>query len=148
MLKLAIIAGILSLLAGFEIWFYSNAYKAGEDSMQSFWQQRYIDSKKDAEKRSQAAQKTLTATYQRQYNELSTINDTLSSDLVSLRNRKDRMSTTTATTCKGATGAELSGRDAEFLTRESARADTIRAGLKACYEYVDAIQGLYVMSHD
>jgi hypothetical protein len=134
---------ILSLLAGFEIWICNTFYKAGEDSMESFWQQRYIDSKKDAEKRSQAAQKTLTATYQRQYNELSTINDTLSSDLVSLRNRKDRMSTATATACKGATGAELSGRDAEFLTRESARADTIRAGLNACYEYVDATQELY-----
>jgi hypothetical protein len=134
---------ILSLLAGFEVWFYNNAYKAGEDSMESFWQQRFIDSKKDAEKRSQDAQKTLTATYQRQYNELSTINDTLSSDLISLRSRKDRISTTTRAACEGVSGKELSSRDSEFLTRLAAGCQRQQVNLKTHFEYVDQVQELY-----
>ena len=40
----------------------------------------------------------------------------------------------------GATGAELSRPDAEFLVREAARGDEIRAGLGACYEVIDAVR--------
>lgn len=42
--------------------------------------------------------------------------------------------------CKGATGAELSREDAEFLIREATRADKIRAGLMACYDSIDALK--------
>jgi hypothetical protein len=42
--------------------------------------------------------------------------------------------------CAGATGAELSGPDAEFLAREAARADEQRAGLDACYAYADTLR--------
>lgn len=42
--------------------------------------------------------------------------------------------------CAGASGAELSGADAEFLAREAARADEQRAGLDACYAWADAIR--------
>ena len=41
--------------------------------------------------------------------------------------------------CAGATGAELSRSDAEFLVGEAARADTIRAGLTACYQVMDGL---------
>lgn len=44
------------------------------------------------------------------------------------------------TDCAGATGAELSGPDARFLASEAARADELRAGLGACYAYVDAVK--------
>ena len=44
------------------------------------------------------------------------------------------------TDCKGGTGAELSRPDAEFLSREAARADILRAGLEACYRYADALR--------
>lgn len=69
------------------------------------------------------------------------INNRLRSDLASLRNRPERagnLSTTARSSCTGATGAELSRPDAEFLVGESARADTIRAGLVACYQVIDA----------
>jgi hypothetical protein len=39
--------------------------------------------------------------------------------------------------CEGASGRELSREDAEFLAREAARADAIRAGLEACYAAID-----------
>lgn len=39
--------------------------------------------------------------------------------------------------CQGATGAELSRPDAEFLVGEAARADGLRAALTACYAQYD-----------
>lgn len=43
------------------------------------------------------------------------------------------------TACAGATGAELSRRDAEFLVGLAARADQQRAALTACYEVIDGL---------
>jgi len=69
------------------------------------------------------------------------INNRLRADLASLRNRPERASNLSATAgsaCTGVTGAELSRPDAEFLVGAAARADTIRAGLIACYQVIDA----------
>ena len=57
-----------------------------------------------------------------------------------LRHRSDRVSQTTQVDCKGVSGTALSGPDAEFLTREAARADTCRAALNTCYQYADSLQ--------
>jgi hypothetical protein len=51
-----------------------------------------------------------------------------------LRNRPDRLPEAARPACEGATGAELSGRDAQFLERLAARADELRAELKACQD--------------
>jgi len=40
---------------------------------------------------------------------------------------------------KGATGAGIYAQDAEFLVREAARADLLRAALGACYSQYDAL---------
>lgn len=56
----------------------------------------------------------------------------LTADLASLRNRPDRLPEASRSACSGATGAELSRRDAEFLTGLAARADDLRAALDAC----------------
>lgn len=40
----------------------------------------------------------------------------------------------------GATGAQLSREDAEFLVREAARADSLRLALGQCYQQYDAIR--------
>jgi hypothetical protein len=56
--------------------------------------------------------------------------------IISLRDRPKRPATlpdTPRVECAGASGRELSREDAEFLAREAARADTIRAGLETCY---------------
>ncbi len=66
--------------------------------------------------------------------------------LDSLRQRADRRPAPTSgvpettTSCAGATGAELSRPDAEFLIGESARADRQRAALAACYGAYDALR--------
>jgi len=60
--------------------------------------------------------------------------------IISLRDRPKRSATlpdTPRVECAGASGRELSREDAEFLAREAARADTIRAGLEACYAAYD-----------
>ena len=59
-----------------------------------------------------------------------------------LRNRPERASGVSEAPrpdCQGATGAELSRADAEFLVGEAARADAQRAALAACYEAFDGI---------
>lgn len=58
-----------------------------------------------------------------------------------LRKRPARLPEPARTACKGSTGAELSGEDATFLVRESARADELRAALSACYGWIDAVRG-------
>lgn len=67
----------------------------------------------------------------------------LDAALNGLRDRPERaagMSEGARAGCAGGTGAELSRPDGEFLGREAARADDIRAGLTACYEVMDAVK--------
>lgn len=63
---------------------------------------------------------------------LRAINDRLRSDLDGLRNRPERLSETSRATCAGASGADLSRPDAEFLVGLAANADRLRAALDAC----------------
>jgi hypothetical protein len=64
--------------------------------------------------------------------EIRVIRGRLDAAVERLRNRPDRLPEASRPACAGATGAELSGRDAAFLERLAARADDIRAELKAC----------------
>jgi hypothetical protein len=69
------------------------------------------------------------------------INDLLVTALDELRHRPERRSATAddSANCKGSTGADLSRPDAGFLAREAARADTLRAGLQACYAQYESL---------
>jgi hypothetical protein len=58
---------------------------------------------------------------------------------VELRNRPDRMPEASRQACPGATGAELSRPDAEFLVGEAARADQLRADLEACTGWIEEV---------
>lgn len=57
-----------------------------------------------------------------------------------LRDRPERLPAASTPACNGATGAQLSRPDAEFLTGEAARADQLRADLDACYGWVEAVR--------
>ena len=79
----------------------------------------------------------------KQASEQAAINARLRADLASLRNRPERATNVSAVSgnrCAGASGAELSRPDAEFLSWEAARADEQRAGLAACYQVMDSLQ--------
>ena len=45
-----------------------------------------------------------------------------------------------ACTCQGASGSQLSREDAEFLSREAARADRLRSSLEQCYQQYDEVR--------
>jgi hypothetical protein len=56
----------------------------------------------------------------------------LADALERLRKRPERLPEPARAACAGATGSELSGRDAAFLERLAARADELRAALARC----------------
>jgi len=95
-----------------------------------------------ARKDEQLKQGKVNAAAQTQLNELNDINNRLNDDLDGLRKRATRRQPKgkSKAICEGATGKSLSSEDAGFLTREAARADKIRTGLKTCYKYADTIE--------
>ena len=99
---------------------------------------RYYQAARTAEK----ALITATEGIRRQKDaEIKVITGKLQSALSELRQRQERPSSAdTARDCKGATGAELSRQDAEFLIRESARADQLRSALELCYRQYDTVR--------
>ena len=96
---------------------------------------------KKARKQEQEKQGKINEFLKKQYNEVSNINATLNDDIIKLHKRERRRDKLNSAklNCAGATGQELSRPDAEFLTREAARADRIRLGLKTCYKYADEV---------
>jgi hypothetical protein len=70
--------------------------------------------------------------------QIAAVNSKLNDALNGLSNRPERISDAKCVSsdtgdCKGNTGRELSRPDAEFLSREAARADKLREDLAACY---------------
>jgi len=68
------------------------------------------------------------------------INNQLLDAVSELRKRPSRATKAdNKQTAAGCTGAQLYAEDAELVTREAARADTIRTALQACYQQYDAV---------
>lgn len=118
----------------------------GRGTERTIWEARVekvrADAATEALRIEREQQKEINDGIQRQAEELAVINSTLRDDLDRLRKRPPRIIRVpgaAATDCEGATGADLSAPDAEFLTRLAARADTLRAALIACYEYADTV---------
>ena len=71
--------------------------------------------------------------------EVRTINARLADALERLRKRPERLPEPARKACEGATGAQLSGPDAGFLSREAARANELRSALEKCYAWIDTV---------
>ena len=129
---------IIALIAG--TWFHGNY--SGVTAERLEWQETIKAATDEARKDEQRKQGVVNALSRKQYDELASINTGLLHDLDGLRNRAPRLSVPedSGAVCEGATGRELSQPDASFLTREAARADTIRSALDACYRYADALR--------
>lgn len=70
--------------------------------------------------------------------QIKAINNQLVDAISQLRKRPSRSSeTTNGQSCNG---ASLYAEDSEFLVREAARADEMRAALKACYQQYESIK--------
>ena len=103
----------------------------------------HLQAIQDAVESEREAQRKVNDALEKQNRRNQQIAANLVSELDSLRERAERaerMSETARTSCAGADGRELSRQDAEFLARESARADEIRAGLEACYAVLDGMK--------
>lgn len=113
------------------------------------WQQWRADEKsqlvavaqanEQARERERAVQEEVNQSKEIRDAEFEAINARLLSALGELRKRPVRLPETARPACQGATGAELSGRDAEFLAGLAARADKLRAELDACHGWIDAV---------
>lgn len=128
----------ISLVAA--VWFHGSYH--GKTVERLKWQKTVQTATDKAREEEQRKQGIANALSRKQYIELVNINTSLLSDLDGLRNRPPRnnVSADTRTVCKGSTGRELSEPDAGFLTREAARADTLRTALDACYQYADSLR--------
>ena len=69
--------------------------------------------------------------------QITSINTQLVDAISELRQRPSRAQA--SSNGQGGTGATLFAEDAEFLTREAARADILRSALSACYEQYDSL---------
>lgn len=85
------------------------------------------ETERELQRFNQGAQNAKDAEYRR-------IAARLSAALHELRSRPDRLPEAARAACAGATGAELSGRDAAVLEGLAARADQLRAELAACQD--------------
>ena len=72
---------------------------------------------------------------------INSINNQLNDAISELRKRPGRTpETSNGQTASGCNGSKLYAEDAEFLTREAARADKVRVGLEACYSQYEALK--------
>lgn len=97
-----------------------------------------VDKAREAEANWQIAAEAITEVHT---NELRRIAADHVRDLDGLRSRSARLPETSRSACNGATGAELSERDARDLVSLAARADVVRSDLAACQEWAKAITG-------
>ena len=102
--------------------------------LDSTYQQERADALLQAKVKQDQLQKQSEQTERAKNEQIRAVNNRLANALGELRNRPSRMPDTPQN-CKGASGSELSKQDAEFLIREAARADQLRAALNACYSH-------------
>ena len=73
--------------------------------------------------------------------QIKAINNQLVNAISELRKRPNRPENSSiGQTKQGCNGSQLFAEDSEFLVRESARADTIRIALQACYDQYESLK--------
>lgn len=106
------------------------------------WEAKYADQLEESRKTEQSLQETVDAITKDHIQQMRRIVSERDLALNRVRQRPDRMPESSRINCTGATGNELSGRDAEFLIRQASRADEQREALRGCYDYADKIQSI------
>ena len=137
---------ILAVVIAFVL---SNAYSfvKGDDYRDGKWKVKVyaeqVAATQAARAKEQAWQGAVNEITAKQDKKLRVTQRNLTVALDSLRNRPDRPAPggeAPKPDCPCSTGAGLCKQDAEFLTREAARADEQRIGLEACYTFVDEVK--------
>lgn len=121
------LAGLLLVLAAF----FGGYLKGGKDERAEIVEET-IEATREARKLERQSQARQQEILNERDAEIRRIRARLNDALERLRKRPDRLPEASRAACQGATGAELSGRDAAFLERLAARADELREELRAC----------------
>lgn len=120
--------GFVSLFIGMALVFHIYEVKQARYETEQKYEQLIKDSNKEAEKKTVLIANQSKALERLKDEQIKSINDKLNAALNSLHNRPSRPSieyVTIAEDRSSCTGRELFREDAEFLTREAARADRI-----------------------
>ena len=141
MVKIIAAIVLIGMLIGLGWGIHNSGYDSGVADEKVAQAEITKEAVKKARAEEQEKQEKTNDATQIQFNELATINDNLTNSISRLRKRANRqhLPKDAKANCSGTTGASLSAEDGEFLVRESARADKIRAALKACYTYADTV---------
>lgn len=123
-------------------------YRIGRDHERTRWEAKVdkerAEAEADARVKERMWQEVVNGTVKNYEARLKAVRADFERDLAWVRSRPVRafgVSEAPRPACAGGTGAELSGGDAEFLVREAARADELRAGISACYAVIDGVRG-------
>lgn len=137
-----ILAVVLAFIGSGFYW-----HAKGANGMDAQWRARItadnLKASQEARAKEQMWQGVVNETAKNYETQMAGVRRTLDAALDGLRDRPERpagVSAAARADCAGGTGAELSRPDAEFLVREAARADTLRAALAACYAYADTVR--------
>lgn len=137
------------ILAAVLVLALSNAYSymSGSKHESARWAAKITAERLAATEQARATEKTwqeaANAAAKQHQTQIAGVRRNLDIALDGLRNRPERpinLPATARTGCEGGSGAGLYREDGEFLAREAARADEIRAGLAACYTYADTLK--------
>lgn len=134
---------------------YYNGKVAGKKEVQQLWDKQiaqqaldHAEAQEKARKKEQAMQASADVLRQEKDREIRNLNARATALANSLQQRADRNTQAgqgstgsgNGQTGPRCTGAELSRQDAEFLAREAARADSLRALLVQCHAQYDAVR--------
>lgn len=134
-LQARLIAALLALVAAFCAGMKTMAHLRDSQANEALVKAQ----QEAAEVKDQWAQ-SIARNAQEHANEVAKISADRDAALERLRQRPQRMPQPARAACQGATGAELSGQDSEFLTRLGAEADEVRSRLAECEAWIDAVK--------
>lgn len=139
LIAIGLVSAVLFLSGWFvNGWRWDSKYQA----LVNQYKEEVIKAEKEARSKEQKLQAAVDNERQIKDEEIRIIRSKLDASLYQLRQRSLRPTADSPGTSdfKGATGSQLYREDGEFLVREAARADEVRAGLKECYSSYDHIR--------
>ena len=117
------------------------AYFKGSHDANAKWEAEAAASKIVAQQQEAAWAESMQRVRVQHEQEKAVVQSRLNIALNGLRDRPAvRLPEAARAACAGATGAELSRPDSEFLIREAARADSLAGDLRACKRYIDTVR--------
>jgi hypothetical protein len=138
---------ILAVVIAFVVngfYWHANGVNGENTRWKAKVEQQRADAEKEARTKEQMWQGVVNGTVKNYEIQVAGVRRNLDAALDSLRSRPGRssgdVSGTPGPACPCGTGATLCREDGEFLAREAARADSIRAGLEACYSVIDKVK--------